>query len=78
MKFDCLCTHISDNNECTLGTHNCHSNATCTNTDGSFTCACDTGYSGNGVNCTGMQKDLRVVVNKCFCCFVVFLRFCIS
>ena len=47
---------ISDNNECTLGTHNCHNNATCTNADGSFTCACDTGYSGNGVTCTGRQK----------------------
>ena len=46
-------TFISDNNECTLRTHNCHNNATCTNTNGSFSCACDTGYSGNGVTCTG-------------------------
>ena len=55
MKFDCLCTHISDSNECTLGTHNCHGNATCMNTDGSFSCACDAGYSGNGVNCSGSE-----------------------
>ena len=47
------CTLFSDNNECTLGTNNCHNNATCTNTDGSFTCACNTGYTGNGVTCTG-------------------------
>jgi len=44
---------IIDLNECTLGTHDCHAQATCTNTIGSFTCACKTGYSGNGVTCTG-------------------------
>ena len=48
-----MCTNISDNNECTLGTHDCDNKATCTNTDGLFTCACNTGYSGNGVTCTG-------------------------
>ena len=78
MEVDKSFAHFSDNNECTLGTHNCHANATCNNTDGSFTCACDTGYSGNGVNCTGIQKDLWVVVNKCFCGFAVFFRFCIT
>ena len=30
----------SDVNECTNGTSNCSANATCTNTAGSFTCAC--------------------------------------
>ena len=30
----------------------CHSNATCNNTDGSFICSCNTGYTGNGTTCT--------------------------
>lgn len=42
-----------DVNECADGTHTCHSNATCTNTDGSYSCACKVGFSGNGSNCTG-------------------------
>ena len=32
--------------------HNCHSNANCINTDGSFMCLCSNGYSGDGRNCT--------------------------
>ena len=46
--------HI-DLNECTSGTHNCDSNAACTNTAGSFTCACNVGYTGPGTSCTGMS-----------------------
>jgi len=40
-------------NECTLNTDNCDEQATCTNTIGSFTCACNPGYSGTGVDCEG-------------------------
>jgi len=42
------CTDI---NECTANTDNCDPHATCTNTTGGFTCACNTGYDGNGTDC---------------------------
>ncbi len=44
-------TSCVDINECTTGTP-CDSNATCTNTPGSFTCACNAGYSGTGTACS--------------------------
>jgi hypothetical protein len=31
-------------NECIEETHNCHTNAACIDTDGSFECACNAGY----------------------------------
>ena len=43
---------ILDINECL--TSPCHPNATCNNTDGSYICDCDMGYSGNAFHCTGM------------------------
>ena len=33
--------------------NNCHDNATCVNTIGSFYCVCNDGYRGDGINCTG-------------------------
>ncbi|XP_073252119.1 uncharacterized protein [Porites lutea] len=39
--------------ECETGLHNCHDDAECTNTKGSFTCTCKAGYTGDGVNCAG-------------------------
>ena len=44
---------IADINECSDGTALCATNADCTNTPGSFTCDCNRGYSGNGLNCVG-------------------------
>ena len=35
--------------------HNCHVDANCTNTKGSFYCMCNTGYSGDGVTCIGTR-----------------------
>ena len=43
----------SDIDECADATNNCDSNATCTNTPGSFTCACNQGYTGNETICEG-------------------------
>uniref|UniRef100_A0A0G4IDX0 EGF-like domain-containing protein n=1 Tax=Chromera velia CCMP2878 TaxID=1169474 RepID=A0A0G4IDX0_9ALVE len=46
----------SSNDQCTAGTHNCHANANCTNAGASFTCACNAGYSGDGVTCTKVNE----------------------
>ena len=43
-----------DINECEAGTDGCSENADCTNTDGSYTCSCSSGYSGDGTSCVGM------------------------
>ena len=56
---------IPDINECTAGTDNCDTNAHCINTPGSFTCACNQGYSGNGVTCTGMYYTIVVPMVLC-------------
>ena len=42
----------TDINECIRGSTECHDNATCTNTDGTYECTCDIGFSGDGFNCT--------------------------
>ena len=51
----CFSCHI-DNNECL--SNPCDGNATCTNTDGSFTCACNLGYSGSGLDCASKHWQL--------------------
>ena len=57
IKYD-----ISDNNECSTNTHNCNSNAVCTNIDGGFSCKCNSGFQGDGVTCTGeIIKELKIV-----------------
>jgi len=42
-----------DTNECLTDNGGCDAQAICTNTPGSFSCSCKSGYSGNGFNCLG-------------------------
>ena len=58
-RFSCLfgnlfMENLPDINECTSGEHNCHQNATCSNNNGSFSCSCNSGFSGNGTYCEGL------------------------
>ena len=46
--------NFTDDDEClSPNDNNCDTNAACTNTQGSFSCACNPGYSGDGQTCTG-------------------------
>eukprot|EP00736_Rhodelphis_marinus_P008051 Rmarinus@m.28362 len=59
MIGDCLCSEgyvkeehsCVDFDECTMSVHNCETNATCTNTQGSFSCSCDAGWYGSEIEC---------------------------
>ena len=53
----CKYCFVTDENECLDSSHDCHSNATCVNTDGSFVCACDHTFTGDGRNCTSKQTQ---------------------
>ena len=49
-----LLTLLTDIDECASPeTNECHDNAECSNTEGSYTCSCRVGYTGDGKNCAG-------------------------
>ena len=47
---------LSDINECAFELDDCHPNATCIDTFGSYECACNSGFIGNGISCDGKNK----------------------
>ncbi|KAK5985178.1 NIDogen (Basement membrane protein) [Trichostrongylus colubriformis] len=46
-----------DLDECQRGDHTCNRNAVCENTEGSFTCQCRPGYTGDGHHCTSSDTE---------------------
>ena len=60
--IDSVCAVLCvDINECERDDDNCHENAQCINTEGSFTCFCNPGYTGDGVTCTSKWQLLFIV-----------------
>ena len=48
-----LYIHYPDFNECDLPDNGCDRDAECVNTEGSYQCTCNTGYTGDGHTCSG-------------------------
>ena len=59
----------ADVDECAGSTDMCHHNATCNNNEGSYTCSCNTGYTGSGLSCTSRcvyifkSKHVTILLN---------------
>ena len=52
-----------DIDECAENIDICHANAQCTNTPGNYTCACRTGFTGNGFVCIGEFIYYRFIMS---------------
>ena len=67
--MQCIQVHLfvyqafeEDIDECIDETDDCDDNAICINTDGSFTCECESGYTGNGRICEGKLSCIEISV----------------
>ena len=47
---------VADVDECLSSLDDCHLDAFCTNTIGSYNCTCNKGYEGNGRTCTDVNE----------------------
>ena len=45
----------ADIDECSTNSHSCDVNAMCSNTVGSYACACKAGFTGDGKTCSGKR-----------------------
>ena len=53
---------LLDIDECMEDISVCDENANCTDTEGSFNCNCNDGYTGNGTHCEG--KNIYITIES--------------
>ena len=61
----CVVCCDTDVDECVVNNGGCSPYANCTNTPGNYTCTCIGGYTGDGVNCSGLE--CRKILPSLFC-----------
>lgn len=55
----------TDLNECQTNTHACSNDAICQNLVGSYTCSCNSGFTGDGYTCIGkIMYQMKLFKNK--------------
>ena len=57
--------YIPDIDECTIETDGCDTNAACNDIDGSYTCTCNEGYTGDGYECSGESNNDNLFKTIC-------------
>lgn len=50
---------LSDINECSAALSDCDANADCQNNQGSFSCSCKAGFTGDGKTCTAGKGSVK-------------------
>ena len=62
--------NLTDIDECEDNSHNCSTYANCTNTEGSYDCACQESFFGDGLTCQSetlaykqARKERRVCIS---------------
>ena len=64
----------TDINECELDVDRCATNATCSNTEGSYECSCTTGFIGDGNICCALIKRLVILMHTLLLCYVMHIE----
>lgn len=76
---------VPDIDECTTAEHTCAADGgLCTNTDGSYTCECASGYRGDGHTCIGELAFnpfliwINVSFSRTIFCMKCCIKYCIE